>query len=113
MRAEVENGGSGLGKEVSVDLNKTPILNITWKIEKDLSGIDEKSKKEYGPFVSKNEAELLAKSLIQNEGRLFRVQPRSHSYDKVSKGDFGRHLGLLPVVFAVVEEDFFAWFDVA
>ena len=45
MRAEVENGGSGLGKEVSVDLNKTPILNITWKIEKDLSGIDEKSKK--------------------------------------------------------------------
>ena len=45
LRAEVENGGSGLGKEVSVDLNKTPILNITWKIEKDLSGIDEKSKK--------------------------------------------------------------------
>ena len=45
LRAEVENGGSGLGKEVSVDLNITPILNITWKIEKDLSGIDEKSKK--------------------------------------------------------------------
>ena len=30
-----------------------------------MSTIDEKSKKEYGPFVSKNEAELLAKSLIQ------------------------------------------------
>ena len=45
LKAEVEDGGSGLGKEVSVDLNKTPFLNITWKIEKDLSGINEKSKK--------------------------------------------------------------------
>ena len=45
MRAEVEDGGSGLGKEVLVDLNKTPFLNITWKVEKDLSGINEKSKK--------------------------------------------------------------------
>tara|TARA_B100000963_G_scaffold307274_1_gene282213 strand:- start:261 stop:908 length:648 start_codon:yes stop_codon:yes gene_type:complete len=45
LRAEVEDGGSGLGKEVLVDLNKTPFLNITWKIEKDLSGINEKSKK--------------------------------------------------------------------
>ena len=45
LKAEVEDGGSGLGKEVSVDLNKTPFLNITWKIEKNLSGINEKSKK--------------------------------------------------------------------
>tara|TARA_B100000963_G_scaffold118488_1_gene103153 strand:- start:242 stop:889 length:648 start_codon:yes stop_codon:yes gene_type:complete len=45
LRAEIEDGGSGLGKEVSVDLNKTPFLNITWKVEKDLSGINEKSKK--------------------------------------------------------------------
>ena len=45
LKAEVENGGSGLGKEFLVDLNKTPILNITWKVEKDLSGLDEKSKK--------------------------------------------------------------------
>ena len=45
LRAEVEDGGSGLGKEVLVDLNKTPFLNITWKVEKDLSGINEKSKK--------------------------------------------------------------------
>ncbi len=45
LRSEVENGGSGLGKEVSVDLNKTPFLNITWKVEKDLSGINERSKK--------------------------------------------------------------------
>ena len=45
LRSEVKNGGSGLGKEVYVDLNKTPFLNITWKVEKDLSGINEKSKK--------------------------------------------------------------------
>ena len=45
LRSEVKNGGSGLGKEISVDLNKTPFLNITWKVEKDLSGINEKSKK--------------------------------------------------------------------
>ncbi len=45
LKAEVENGGSGLGKEVSINLNDTPFLNISWKIEKSLSGIDEKSKK--------------------------------------------------------------------
>ena len=45
IRAEAEGVGSGLGKEVLIDLNKTPIINITWKIEKDLSGINENSKK--------------------------------------------------------------------
>ena len=45
IRAEAEGVGSGLGKEVSIDLNQTPIINITWKIEKDLSGIIENSKK--------------------------------------------------------------------
>ena len=45
IRAEAEGVGSGLGKEVSIDLNKTPIINITWKVEKDLLGIDENTKK--------------------------------------------------------------------
>ena len=45
LRAEAEGVGSGLGKEILIDLNKTPIINITWKIEKDLSGINENSKK--------------------------------------------------------------------
>ena len=45
IRAEAEGVGSGLGKEILIDLNKTPIINITWKIEKDLPGIDENSKK--------------------------------------------------------------------
>ena len=45
IRAEAEGTGSGLGKEILIDLNKTPFINITWKIEKDLSGIVENSKK--------------------------------------------------------------------
>jgi len=45
IRAEAEATGSGLGKEISIDLRKTPYINITWKIEKDLSGIVENSKK--------------------------------------------------------------------
>ena len=45
LKAKVENGGSGLGKEAPIDLNQTPFLNIPWKVEKGLPGIDEKSKK--------------------------------------------------------------------
>jgi len=45
LRAEAEGKASGLGKEVKIDLTKTPFLNITWKVEKDLSGIIENSKK--------------------------------------------------------------------
>ena len=46
LKATAKNGGaSGLGKEIVINLNVTPFINITWKIEKDLSGIDEKSKK--------------------------------------------------------------------
>ena len=45
LRAEAEGVGSGLGKEIEIDLKKTPFINITWKVEKDLSGIDEKAKK--------------------------------------------------------------------
>ena len=45
IKAEAEGKGSGLGKEVKIDLSKTPFINITWKVEKDLSGIDEKTKK--------------------------------------------------------------------
>ncbi len=45
IRADANNSASGLGKEIKIDLIKTPFLNITWKVEKDLSGIDESSKK--------------------------------------------------------------------
>jgi hypothetical protein len=45
LKAVADNAASGLGKEVVIDLNKTPIINITWKIEKSLDGIKENTKK--------------------------------------------------------------------
>tara|TARA_B100000902_G_scaffold369430_1_gene393655 strand:+ start:367 stop:1017 length:651 start_codon:yes stop_codon:yes gene_type:complete len=45
LKAIAENSASGLGKEVKIDLNKTPFINITWKIERDLVGIKENTKK--------------------------------------------------------------------
>ena len=45
LKAVSDGTASGLGKEIIINLNKTPFINITWKVEKDLKGIDEKSKK--------------------------------------------------------------------
>ena len=45
LKAVADNAASGLGKEVKIDLNKTPFINITWKIEKDLPGIKENTRK--------------------------------------------------------------------
>jgi hypothetical protein len=45
LKAVADNAASGLGKEIKIDLNKTPFINITWKIEKDLQGIKEYTKK--------------------------------------------------------------------
>ena len=45
LKAIADNAASGLGKEVKIDLNKTPFINITWKIESDLAGIKESTKK--------------------------------------------------------------------
>ena len=45
LKAVADNAASGLGKEIKIDLNKTPFINITWKIEMDLPGIKENTKK--------------------------------------------------------------------
>ena len=45
LKAIADNAASVLGKEIKIDLNKTPFINITWKIEKDIPGIDETAKK--------------------------------------------------------------------
>ena len=45
LRAEAEGKASGLGREIKINLLKTPFINITWKVEKDLPGIIENSKK--------------------------------------------------------------------
>ncbi len=45
LKSVADNSASGLGKAIKIDLDKTPFINITWKIEKDLSGIKENTKK--------------------------------------------------------------------
>ena len=44
LKAIADNAASGLGKEIKIDLNKTPFINITWKVEQDLKGIKENTK---------------------------------------------------------------------
>ena len=45
LKAVAAKSASGLGKEIKVNLNLTPFINITWKVEKNLSGIQENTKK--------------------------------------------------------------------
>ena len=45
LKAVADNAASGLGKEIKINLNKTPFINITWKVEKDLPNIKENTKK--------------------------------------------------------------------
>ena len=45
LKADANNAASGLGKEIKINLNLTPIINITWKVEKNLDGIKEDTKK--------------------------------------------------------------------
>ena len=45
LKAIADNAASGLGKEIKVNLNETPFINITWKVEKDLRDIKENTKK--------------------------------------------------------------------
>ena len=33
LKSVADNAASGLGKEIKIDLNKTPFINISWKIE--------------------------------------------------------------------------------
>ena len=45
LKGIADNAASGLGKKTEINLNKTPFINITCKIEKDLPGIKENTKK--------------------------------------------------------------------
>ena len=45
LKALADNAASGLGKEIKINLDKTPFINITWKIENNLPGIKENTKK--------------------------------------------------------------------
>ena len=45
LKAVADNAASGLGKEIKIDLNKTPFINITWKIEKIYLGLKKTQKR--------------------------------------------------------------------
>ena len=45
LKAVADNAASGLGKEIKINLNKTPFINITWKVEQDIKDIKENTKK--------------------------------------------------------------------
>ena len=42
--AESQGTASGLYREIPVDLNRTPWLNWSWRVDRVLSGVDERSK---------------------------------------------------------------------
>ncbi len=44
LKANSNSTASGLVKRIKVDLNKTPILNWSWKIDAQLKGLNEQSK---------------------------------------------------------------------
>jgi hypothetical protein len=44
LKAESKAAGSGLFKEQRIDLEKTPVLNWSWRIANRLSGLNEQSK---------------------------------------------------------------------
>ncbi len=44
LKATSNSSASGLVKKIKVDLNKTPVLNWSWKIDTQLKGLNEQSK---------------------------------------------------------------------
>ncbi len=117
LKAVAVNAASGVGKEVKINLNKTPFINITWKVEKDLKGIKEDTKKGHDfaarVFVIKktgatplsNRAINYVFSSNSNVGESWPSPYTKKSIDKVlssTKNDFNQWVS----VKANVKEDF-------
>ena len=119
IKAEAEGKGSGLGKEVKIDLSKTPFINITWKVEKDLSGIVENSKKGHdyaarvfvikktGSTALSNRAINYVFSSNNEVGKNWRSPYTKKSIDYVLSSTKD-HLNTWVTVKANVKEDFMA-----
>ena len=82
LKAKANGTASGLGVEKKIDLNETPFLNISWKLEKGLIGINEKSKKGHDfalrVFVIKSTGKLPWKKKVINY--VFSSNEISHDY---------------------------------
>ena len=44
LKASSNSSASGLGKKIKIDLNKTPVMNWSWRIDKKLGKLNEQSK---------------------------------------------------------------------
>ena len=82
IKAEAQGKGSGLGREVKIDLSKTPFINITWKVEKDLSGIKENSKKGH---------DYAARVFVIKKTGSTPLSNRAINYVFSSNNDVGKH----------------------
>ena len=122
LKATADNAASGLGKEIKIDLNKTPFINITWKVEKDLHDIIENSKKGHdfaarvfavkktGATPLSNRAINYVFSSNSNVGEAWPSPYTKKSIDKVlssTKTDFNQWV----TVKANVKEDFKKFHD--
>ena len=122
LKAVAENAASGIGKEANINLDQTPYINITWKVEKDLKGIKENTKKGHDfaarVFVIKkmgatplsNRAINYVFSSNSNVGEAWRSPYTKKSIDKVlSSTDV--NLNQWVTVKANVKEDFKKFHD--
>ena len=122
LKAVAENAASGIGKEVKINLNKTPFINITWKVEKDIKGIKEDTKKGHdfaarvfvikktGATALSNRAINYVFSSNSNVGETWPSPYTKKSIDKVlssTKTDFNKWV----TVKANVKEDFKKFHD--
>ena len=80
LKSVADNAASGLGKEIKIDLNKTPFINITWKVEKDLSGIKEDTKKGH---------DFAARVFVVKKTGATPLSNRAINYVFSSNGDIG------------------------
>ena len=79
-KRQADNAASGLGKEIKIDLNKTPFINITWKVEKDIPGIDETTKKGH---------DFAARVFVIKKTGATALSNRAVNYDFSSNQDVG------------------------
>ena len=63
LKAVADNAASGLGKEIKIDLDATPYINITWKVEKDLKELKKIQKKD---MILLQEFLLLKKQVLRH-----------------------------------------------
>ena len=71
LKAESMAAASGLVKKIKVDLNKTPMLNWSWKVEQHLGGLDE---------TTQDGDDYAARIYVIASGGLFFWQTRALNY---------------------------------